>query len=123
MSQLLDGFGQFLMARVRDQAISDWERILSGQMKGRQAERVRIELGRLSDEDRSVLSRLLPQIVDTTLHHLLWAVEEDQHVRIVVDDGAGGSASVAAESDGLPGELYGERGWVARFSKKGRQDP
>ena len=81
----LEAFGMFLMRRVRDKAIADWDKIVSGEMKGDSAARVQRELAEYGAEDIEVLRRLIPQIVDTTLHHLLWALEQDeQHVKVAV---------------------------------------
>jgi hypothetical protein len=115
---LLDRFGELLMTRVRDKAIGDWERIIGGHMKGSRGELVRQQMSSLTPEQTRTLLSLIPQIVDTTLHHLLWTVEQEQSVDIVSKDDAGVFRSVREVSDGLSGELYSDRGWIARFSRK-----
>jgi hypothetical protein len=115
---LLDKFGELLMRRVRDKAIGDWERIVAGQMRGASAERVRQQIASLAPQQTEILLKLIPQIVDTTLHHLLWTVEQEQSVDLVLKDEQGVAHSAQEASDGLPGELYGDQGWIARFSTK-----
>jgi hypothetical protein len=115
---LLDKFGELLITRVRDKAIGDWERIVSGQMRGATAERVKQQLASVDTQMRLVLLSLVPQIVDTTLHHLLWTVEQERSVDIVTKGENGIAHSIRDVSDGLAGELYSEQGWIVRFSNK-----
>lgn len=120
MSQVaLDKFGQLLMKRVRDEAVTDWKMMIDGRMKGASAEKVREFLGRLSEADKKLFSQLIPGVVDTVLHHLLWTVEQesDLYVGVETDNGIENLREI---SDGLPGELYSDEGWIARFSKEDR---
>lgn len=120
MSQVaLDKFGQLLMKRVRDEAVTDWKMMIDGRMKGASAEKVREFLGRLSEADKKLFSQLIPGVVDTVLHHLLWTVEQesDLYVGVETDNGIENLREI---SDGLPGELYSDEGWIARFSKEHR---
>lgn len=119
MSQAaLDQFGQLLMTKVRDQSISDWKKIVDGRMKGVSSVRIREVLSPLSEEQRQVFLSLVPEIVDTVLHHLLWTFEQEDDVRIGVVADDEDIASLNDVSDGLAGELYSDEGWIARFSKE-----
>jgi hypothetical protein len=115
----LNKFGQLLMRRVRDEAVTDWKMMIDGRMKGASAEKVRQLLGSLSEADKRLISHLIPGVVDTVLHHLLWTVEQetDLYVGVETDDGIENLRDI---SDGLPGELYSDEGWIARFSKEDR---
>ena len=120
MSQVaLDKFGQLLIKRVRDEAVTDWKMMIDGRMKGASAEKVREFLGRLSEAEKKLFSQLIPGVVDTVLHHLLWTVEQesDLYVGVETDNGIENLREI---SDGLPGELYSDEGWIARFSKEHR---
>jgi len=120
MSQAaLDKFGQLLMRKVRDEAIIDWKKMIGGSMKGESAEKLRQVLRPLSDDDRKIVVQLIPGIVDTVLHHLLWTVEQqvDLQLGIKAEEGV---ESLRDISDGLPGELYTDEGWIARFSNEDR---
>lgn len=117
-TEALDEFGAILMRRVRDEAITDWDMILDGRMKSANAERIRQMLAALDPDDLAVLHAVIPRVVDTTLHHLLWTLEQLKHVRIAVETEAGPVPDLARVSDGLPGEVFGDEGWVARFSKE-----
>lgn len=117
---LLDKLGEILMKQVRDKAIGDWERIVTGQMRGASAERIRQHLACLSPQQTDLLLKLIPQIVDTTLHHLLWTVEQEKSLDLMLKDEQAVAHSAQGASDGLPGELYGDQGWIARFSAKSK---
>jgi len=109
------------MKRVRDKAIGDWERMIAGEMKGVTAERIRKQIGSFNSDEKDVLLKLLPQIVDTTLHHILFTVQQGLGLELLVNDPNGGCQNAREISDGLAGELYGNHGWVARFSAKSKE--
>lgn len=113
----LDHFGKRLMASVRDETIEQWLSLIDGKLKGETAERLRPELKRMTSADRSLLRRLVPRIVDTTLHHLLWTLEGNEDITVSVTADGENCPNIASESDGLAGEVYGPAGWIARFSK------
>jgi hypothetical protein len=116
----LDKFGELLVKRVRDKAIDEWEKIISGQMLGETAERARQRLARVDASHRSVLLSLVPLVVDTTLHHLLWTMEQEQDLDVQIKDDDGTSWSLRDISDGLTGELPSDEGWVFRYSQKAK---
>lgn len=107
----LEEFGRLLMTRVRDEAIEQWDMIISGQMKDADSQRIHRVISHWPSEHRKVLEDLIPQIVDTTLHHLMWTVEQQERVRLSVDTGA----QLREVSDGLPGDLIG---WREKFSRQ-----
>jgi hypothetical protein len=119
MSQImLDKFGEILIQSVRDEAINDWEKILDGRMKGERAAEIRNFLSGYSIEHVELLKELIPQVVDTTLHHLLWTIEEIDTLKVLIANKDGNTCDIKEVSDGLPGELYTDLGWISRFSKK-----
>jgi hypothetical protein len=114
VSTALDDFGKFLMARVRDEAITQWDKIAAGEMKGRTAERLRPAFERLGEAERELVNELIPRVVDTTLHQLLWAIEQTPRITLAIEsDGA--TVNLARVSDGLPGDLVG---WISGFSRE-----
>lgn len=114
----LDIVGELLMVRVRDKSIEDWERILDGRMKGQTAEKVRQELAGTGSEVPAAVNRMVPRVVDTVLHHLLWTLEQEQAINLSIEADGTVTPSIREVSDGLSGELYGERGWIVKFSQK-----
>jgi hypothetical protein len=105
------------MTRVRDKAISQWKMVAEGRMKADDSEKA--NLAQLDETGREVFLSLVPKVVDTVLHHLLWAVEQSDDFRIAADIGEEHVANLRDVSDGLPGELYSRNGWIARYSKEG----
>jgi hypothetical protein len=111
----LEVFGRLLMERVRDRAINDWEGIITGRTKNAWAEGVRATIKTLDPQQFEAVCRLIPRIVDTTLHHLLWTLEQEEVIDVAVRTDTGVFPSIRDASDGLAGELYD---WIPRFSKK-----
>jgi hypothetical protein len=113
----LDELGKILMERVRDEAIGHWDSILSGKMKDEESQAIHQQVRKMGPQIEALVRALVPRIVDTTLHHLLWTLEQNQERLKLIFVGEEGETDAAADSDGLPGELYTEEGWIARFSK------
>ena len=112
---ILDEFGRRLIGEVREETVSDWQMIISGQMKGERAERIRAELGQLGGGASSIIEKIVPEVVDSVLHHLLRWLEEDDDFTVTGEVARQRIDDLAEESDGLAGELYTEAGWIARF--------
>jgi hypothetical protein len=116
----LDKFGELLMTRIRDAAIVDWDKIVDGKMKDAVSQRVARAVADLGPDAKGVIRQLIPQIVDTTLHHLLWTLEQEPSLHVTVENDDGDPVDVAEESDGLTGDLYD---WLPRFSTQRYQNP
>jgi ferritin len=115
---VLDYFGKYLMTQVRDEAIDHWDRIIDGFMKDSESQEIHNKLKKYSSEEIEFLRELLSKVVDTTLHHLLWSIEQHESIDILVSTESGTVYNVKEISDGLAGELYTEDGWINRFSNK-----
>jgi hypothetical protein len=114
----LDKFGEFLARQVRDKTINDWKRMFANEMKGVTAEKVRQQVSTFSTEQKAIVLQLVPQIVDTVLHNLLFSIEQEKNLDLTMKNSEGVSQGLKNISDGLAGELYGPQGWIARFSAK-----
>lgn len=114
--ELLDVFGEILMKRVRDEAIEQWEKTIQGELKSQECQRLHNLIS--SSGQSEMFNDLVPKIVDTTLHHLLWTFEQNELIDINVANGDSKQISIKEISDGLAGELYTEDGWISRFSDK-----
>ncbi len=114
----LDHFGRLLMERVRDWCVREIQHDVRTRYRGgsdESAMRPLIEM--LSPEQRHALERIVPVLVDSVMHYTLWMFEQEETLRIQVLAEGAETADLAAESDGLAGEPYGDDGWIARFSK------
>jgi hypothetical protein len=114
----LDMFGRVLMSKVRDEAISDWKMIVDGRMKGEFAAKSRRALVSFSEDQRRAFLSLVPEVVDTVLHHLLWMLEQEDNIRVGVTSFNEIVPDLRDVSDGLAGELPSDQGWIARFSRE-----
>ncbi len=116
----LDEFGKRLIQEVRNKTLSDWHSILSGQMKGIRAERIRESLAPVLSAPRQesdAVAGLIPEVVDSVLHNLLSWLEQDEDYSLSVRAQGEIIKNILASSDGLAGELYGTRGWIQRFGE------
>jgi hypothetical protein len=111
----LTAFGEFLMRYIRDPAIHDADSIITGQAKGLTAQQFKGGFDALTAEQRELLQRLVPVIVDGTLHHLLWCLEQVEWVKVRVETEGGVVDNLKDVSDGLEGEAYD---WIPRFSEE-----
>jgi hypothetical protein len=111
--EALDSFGEILMKRVRDQAIQDWDAKITGYAKGVAADRVLEMLRTFDTAQLSTLHQLIPDIVDTTLGHLLLTLEQENSIGVSVNTGHQVVSNLREVSDGLEGELYD---WIPKFS-------
>lgn len=118
----LEAFGKVLITRVRDQSIDEWEKIFDGRMKSEPAKAIRKKIKNFSDDSMEVLKEIAPQIVDTVLSTMLSAFESEDGIAISVNLKGVSVSNISEVSDGLAGELYGKRGWIAAYSKKPHEE-
>lgn len=112
----LDKFGQFVMRNLRDRAISQHLKLQAGEWRAPAIQELQAAVVGLPEETRRLLLRCIVDSIDTATHDFLFALQ-DAHdrklgVELLVD-----RANVAEVSDGLQGELHGERGWIQRYSE------
>jgi hypothetical protein len=119
MSEPLDIFGRLLMETLRDKAFDTTDLTLKGHWKAPGLSKLQDGLARLTEEQRDLLRRLVRSVVDSAIHDFLLALQEandfDQSIQVLVR-----GENIAAQSDGLQGEPFGDRGWQAQFSRYGR---
>ncbi len=111
----VDQLGEYLMTRFRDRAIGFAEGALSGKWPSPALADLQEQLSRLTPSQAELVRRCVTLAIDEGLHDLLFAIgethESDQSVRVIVDGG-----NVAELSDGLNEELFGDEGWIAKYS-------
>jgi hypothetical protein len=119
MGNELERFGKILMERVRDQAILHWEKVLTGEMKDKSSKQLFEEFVQtFTEEQQQRIVDISSQVVDTTLHYLLLAIEEENRIIVLTQNDEGEVVEIKKISDGLAGELYTEDGWILKYSKK-----
>ncbi|MFF2482276.1 epimerase [Paenibacillus sp. NPDC058071] len=119
MKNGLEAFGEILMTQVRDKAIFHWEKVLHGEMKDKGSKLLFEEfINNLEKDQQERIVDITSQVVDTTLHFLLLALEEESLISVFAKYDDGEPIDIKKLSDGLPGELYTEDGWIMKFSDK-----
>ncbi|MBA3946758.1 MAG: epimerase [Herpetosiphonaceae bacterium] len=114
--EALDMFGALLMKRVRDGRIGEWDVAVTGGGKSEQGLFVRELLQSFDAQQIDAIRQLIPRIVDTALHNLLWTLEQEEAVVIGVHTVAGFVPNLSEVSiDELCGELDE---WILRLSSK-----
>jgi hypothetical protein len=104
------------MERVRDPSIQQWDRVIDGSMKGAFAQNIHEAVSALDASEQDMVRRLVPLIVDTTLHHLLWTLEQVQWVHLAMDNEHTSIRDIRDVAQGdLQGYLYD---WAPRLSKE-----
>ena len=99
MSQAaLDSFGKKLIESGRNQTIEQWDDILSGRLKGERAARIRKSIEK---QQIAVIQKLIPEIVDSVLHNILFMLEEQKGIKVVVSSSRGTEIDIKEVSDGL----------------------
>src|SRR5262249_40519752 len=115
---VLDFFGKWIMQQVRDPSIAGADRIIDGHSIAAYKPLSDELKTSLTQEQRNLVKRLVPEIVDLMLHHLLWSVEQTSTIEVDVHADNTTVSNIVEISDGLSGELYGSKGWTHRFSRE-----
>lgn len=115
-----DLFGELLMSQVRDHEIQFWDELLAGQTKYFNYRKVYEGLRQSLDaEQLEAVRDLIPYVVDNVIAHFLAMLEDGKKIEVAVHVEGETVSSLDEVTDGLESELYGEEGWIARYSKKG----
>ena len=113
----LEHFGKELITSVRDETIWDIEAMITGQLNGDTAVKVREKLVKFSASQREIVMWFVKEAVDSALHQLLLALEQSDTIKVSVEVQGSRVPDIKTASGGLSGELYSDEGWIARFSK------
>ena len=113
MDNYLEEFGKIFIKEVRDRTIDVFDRKTQGLMKSKESQLLFERVNKLNDEQKSLISDIIPQIVDLSIHNMLCLFEEHDEFQIIV-----GRENIADISDRLSGELYTSDGWIEKFSEQ-----
>ncbi|ADZ85084.1 hypothetical protein QTL86_22675 [Cellulosilyticum sp. ST5] len=113
MSDVLSRFGEILISDVRDRTIRSYDMRINGKMKDESSQKLYSEVEQLDITQRQLIERIVPQIVDLSIHNMLCMLEEHSNIDMQIE-----GESISEISDGLSGELYTEDGWIQRFSNQ-----
>jgi len=118
MSNELDEFGELFIREVRDRAIRNFKAILDGTLKPQSAQALHKRLAALGD--RETLEEFGVDIVNHVVFEALFFFVEHEEYRLIAPSGRN-LAELSDELLGeLHGEIFGEEGWIARFTEDKR---
>ena len=121
--EALDKFGRLLVERGRDSTIQQWDNIVEGRSKAPIRKKWGDNFARLSPEAQEFVHAIIPEIVDSTLHYMLWMLEDPYiGVKMSVETSQGIVPDINEISPSLGGHPFSEYGWIARFSKERLSD-
>jgi len=106
----LEAFGETLINDVRDSVYEDYLATKSGRYKNLEAENIRELVS--SIKNPAVLDTIILNVIDSVIFQVLLMLEENN----VTLNGDWGSFNARDDSDGLRGEIFGEDGWIEKFS-------
>lgn len=116
MSDPLDKFGAFFVQNLRDKMLDSLEKLLRGDSKAPGDQKLQSQLSSFSKEQKQVLRDTFDDLIKTGMHDLLFAIQDQADhkgtIKVLVD-----GQEIAKISDGLHGEIFGDEGWIVRFSK------
>jgi hypothetical protein len=116
MENPLEKFGAFFVRNLRDKMLYDLDKLLAGGWKAAEVQELQKDLSSFGDAEKQVVRTLVEHIITTGMHDLLFAIQEEADsngaIRVLAD-----GEEVAKLSDGLQGEIFGDDGWIVRFSE------
>ncbi len=114
-----DLLGERLMSDVRDHEIQFWDEFLVGQTRYYNYRKIYEGLRQsLEAEQLEAVRDLIPYVVDNVIANFLGMLENVEF-EVAVHVEGGTVPSLDDVTDGLETALYGEEGWIVRYSKKG----
>ncbi|MFK2379646.1 hypothetical protein ACIXN9_09915 [Bacteroides fragilis] len=115
MENTLNEFGEVLISEIRDKTLMNFEKIITGVLKGETNQTLYKQISVMSLADQETLKRIVYRMVDLTIHNTLFLFEESED-NWVISNPILGIENLSELSDGLSGELYGGNGWIAKYS-------
>lgn len=116
MNPSLDKFGALIVQKLRDSMLDKLEKLLRGESNARDDQQLQSQLAGFSEVQKQAVRDTVDQMIKAGMHDFLFAIQEDADangpVKVLVD-----GQEVAKLSDGLHGEIFGDEGWIVRFSK------
>lgn len=115
---ILDEFGQLLMEKVRDDALSHIQRLITGKLADIASKELNEQFEQLDASQAKMMRYLLAKAVDAGIVRFLHFIDEYE-LDLNFKRSSGEVVNIRSLSDGLAGELHTDRGWIAKFSHFG----
>jgi len=108
----LDKFGEDIIHTVRDSSIERVTDCANGKYATDESKRLQEFYASLSGNQKSHFDFLVAFAVDSALFRILRMAEQE-----VIGISYQGVEDISELSDGLTGEIYGNNGWIKKYSK------
>ncbi len=112
----LDKFGAFFVQNFRDKALDNLLFLFDRRWKAPALQDLQNKIADLNQDQKNLVQELVDDILTTAMHDVLFAFQEYHDggagIEILVND-----KLIAGFSDGLHGEIFGDDGWIKRYSK------
>ncbi|QLE02003.1 hypothetical protein HX109_10720 [Galbibacter sp. BG1] len=116
MKESLDKFGQLIVKNMRDKQLDHLYGLLEGKWRAKETKSLQGKLSNFNEDERKTLLLLVDNILTHTMHDLLFVIQSNNDMgdglKVLMD-----GENVAEISDGLQGEIFGDEGWIKKFSK------
>jgi len=112
----LDDFGQFVVTNFRDKALEQHALLQQRRLRAEHLQGIQTCLSEMSDDQREIVALIVKDAIDTALHDFLFAIQDAHDRELGIEVFVKGK-NVAEASEMLHGEIQGQDGWIARFSR------
>lgn len=112
---ILDNFGKCLMQYCRDHSLSLVSKILQGKMRSPNQKAVGEALQNLTPEEKKAIEDLTKLLFNGITFQFEQFLNRHTEYKLMYIDGDS-SIDLLDLSDGLFGEMFGEDGWIEKYS-------
>ena len=114
--KLLDKFGSMYIDFVHDNVLTQMFNILNNTTKANKI--LAQKINKIPNEWKEIIEVMVKETLDKCLHYNLFMLQKyEEEMQLIMHDEDYHEHSLAKISDGLCGELYGEEGWIKKYSK------
>jgi len=113
----LERLGELVATRFWDAGIEAFEALARAEFNAPALEQLHSNLAALPESSLVVAREAVREVLESAVHDFLFSLQEEAEegrLSMTVD-----GVDVVAASDGLHGEVFGESGWLARYSRSG----
>ena len=113
----LDLFGEEFIKVCRDRSFKEYLMLKSGDLKSEQAKYIYDLIASFSSSDKAKIDKIVTEVINRVVHNCMRLFDESKGFAISEKNKVDPGDDLAYLSDGLAGELYGENGWISKYSE------
>ena len=84
MNDVLSYLGETLINEVRDRTIRGFDMRITAKMWDESSQKLFEQVQKMNNEERQLIEKMIPQIVDLSIHNMLCMVEEHEDIDVQV---------------------------------------